>query len=179
MWTTLTRVPVATGHTPRSRPSAGPTSSAPSTSSALLVGSATTMTEFCNACHGDLAPGASTNVVRGVFDSGPTGASSASQPVPLMAASRRSTSPSRRSTLRSTVVASLRCQTRTCGRDRDGQLRCRHFGSQHGSRWSPLGRRHRRVHVGEPDLHRLPRSSRHVELPPPQGVGQRRHGWWL
>jgi len=42
--------------------------------SALLVGSATTMTEFCNACHGDLAPGASTNVVSGVFDSGPTGA---------------------------------------------------------------------------------------------------------
>jgi len=42
--------------------------------SALLVGSATSMTEFCNACHGDLAPGASTNVVSGVFDSGPTGA---------------------------------------------------------------------------------------------------------
>lgn len=42
--------------------------------SALLVGSATTMTEFCNACHGDLAPGASTNVVSGVFDGGPTGA---------------------------------------------------------------------------------------------------------
>jgi len=41
--------------------------------SALLVGSATTMTEFCNACHGDLAPGASTNVVSGVFDGGPTG----------------------------------------------------------------------------------------------------------
>ena len=41
---------------------------------ALLVGSATTMTEFCNACHGDLAPGASTNVVSGVFDSGPSGA---------------------------------------------------------------------------------------------------------
>ncbi len=42
--------------------------------SALLVGSASTMTEFCNACHGSLAPGASTNVVDGVFDSGPTGA---------------------------------------------------------------------------------------------------------
>lgn len=41
--------------------------------SALLVGSASTMTEFCNACHGDLAPGAATNVVSGVFDSGPTG----------------------------------------------------------------------------------------------------------
>lgn len=40
--------------------------------SALLVGSATTMTEFCNACHGDLAPGASTNVVSGIFDSGPS-----------------------------------------------------------------------------------------------------------
>jgi len=42
--------------------------------SALLVGSASTMTEFCNACHGDEAPGASTNVVAGVFDGGPSGA---------------------------------------------------------------------------------------------------------
>lgn len=40
--------------------------------SALLVGSATTMSEFCNACHGDLAPGASTNVVMGLFDGGPS-----------------------------------------------------------------------------------------------------------
>jgi hypothetical protein len=40
--------------------------------SALLVGSASTMTEFCNACHGDAAPGASTNVASGVFDSGPS-----------------------------------------------------------------------------------------------------------
>lgn len=52
--------------------------------SALLVGSATTMSEFCNACHGDLAPGASTNVVGGIFDGGPStaslGATSAAQP---------------------------------------------------------------------------------------------------
>lgn len=52
--------------------------------SALLVGSATTMSEFCNACHGDLAPGASTNVVGGIFDGGPstssTGTASAAQP---------------------------------------------------------------------------------------------------
>jgi predicted CXXCH cytochrome family protein len=32
------------------------------------------MVEFCEACHGDTAPGASTNVVSGVFDSGPSGA---------------------------------------------------------------------------------------------------------
>jgi hypothetical protein len=38
----------------------------------LLVGNASTITEFCNACHGDTAPGASTNVVSGVFDSGPS-----------------------------------------------------------------------------------------------------------
>jgi predicted CXXCH cytochrome family protein len=44
--------------------------------SALLVGSASTMTEFCNACHGDTAPGASTNVASGVFDSGPSASSS-------------------------------------------------------------------------------------------------------
>jgi predicted CXXCH cytochrome family protein len=49
-------------------------SSFPTTHTALLVGSATTMTEFCNACHGDTAPGASTNVVSGIFDSGPSGA---------------------------------------------------------------------------------------------------------
>jgi predicted CXXCH cytochrome family protein len=41
--------------------------------SALLISGATTMSEFCNACHGDAAPGASTNVVSGVFDSGPSG----------------------------------------------------------------------------------------------------------
>ncbi|NTU71263.1 MAG: cytochrome c3 family protein [Coriobacteriia bacterium] len=35
---------------------------------ALLVGSGTTITEFCYACHGDAAPGASTNVESGVFD---------------------------------------------------------------------------------------------------------------
>lgn len=40
--------------------------------SALLVGNATTMTQFCEACHGDDAPGASTNVASGVFDSGPS-----------------------------------------------------------------------------------------------------------
>jgi len=40
--------------------------------SALLVGSAATMSEFCNACHGDSAPGASTNVVAGLFDGGPS-----------------------------------------------------------------------------------------------------------
>lgn len=40
--------------------------------SALLVSSATTMTDFCNACHGADAPGASTNVVDGIFDSGPS-----------------------------------------------------------------------------------------------------------
>jgi len=42
--------------------------------SALLVGNASTMTEFCEACHGDTAPGASTNVASGVFDSGPSAA---------------------------------------------------------------------------------------------------------
>jgi len=42
--------------------------------SALLVSSASTMTEFCYACHGDNAPGASTNVEIGVFDAGPSGA---------------------------------------------------------------------------------------------------------
>ena len=46
--------------------------------SALLVSSATTMSDFCNACHGDDAPGASTNVVSGVFDSGPSASATGS-----------------------------------------------------------------------------------------------------
>ncbi|GAB4281387.1 MAG: c-type cytochrome OmcS [Coriobacteriia bacterium] len=43
--------------------------------SALLVSSASTQEEFCLACHGDYAPGASTNVESGVFDAGPSAAS--------------------------------------------------------------------------------------------------------
>jgi predicted CXXCH cytochrome family protein len=37
--------------------------------SALLVGSAGNVTEFCLACHGSGAPGAGTNVIQGVFES--------------------------------------------------------------------------------------------------------------
>lgn len=51
--------------------------------SALLVSDASNMTEFCYACHGDGAPGASTNVLMGVFDSGPTGARAGSTVNPL------------------------------------------------------------------------------------------------
>jgi hypothetical protein len=40
--------------------------------SALLISNASEMTDFCYACHGNAAPGASTNVQNGVFDSGPT-----------------------------------------------------------------------------------------------------------
>lgn len=40
--------------------------------SALLVSNASTMSQFCYACHGDAAPGASTNVESGRFDAGPT-----------------------------------------------------------------------------------------------------------
>jgi len=40
--------------------------------SALLVSSAQNMREFCTVCHGNDAPGASTNVVAGVFDGGPS-----------------------------------------------------------------------------------------------------------
>jgi hypothetical protein len=42
------------------------------TRSALLATTATYMTQFCYTCHGDLAPGASTNVQAGIFDNGPT-----------------------------------------------------------------------------------------------------------
>jgi len=48
--------------------------------SALLVSSASTMQEFCYACHGDNAPGASTNVQVGVFDAGPSGADGVTGP---------------------------------------------------------------------------------------------------
>jgi predicted CXXCH cytochrome family protein len=44
---------------------------------ALLVSNASSMTEFCYACHGNAAPGAGTNVQSGVFDSGPTTAGGA------------------------------------------------------------------------------------------------------
>ncbi len=40
--------------------------------SALLVSSAQNMREFCTVCHGNDAPGASTNVMAGVFDAGPS-----------------------------------------------------------------------------------------------------------
>jgi predicted CXXCH cytochrome family protein len=40
--------------------------------SALLISDANTMSQFCYSCHGDAAPGASTNVVSGIFDAGPT-----------------------------------------------------------------------------------------------------------
>jgi len=51
-----------------------PGGGAPTTQhSALLISSAQTMEEFCYACHGAGAPGASTNVEQGVFDSGPSG----------------------------------------------------------------------------------------------------------
>jgi hypothetical protein len=53
--------------------------------SALLVGSATSMTEFCNACHGNGAPGASTNVQAGIFDAGPSSATSSTFNAPLNA----------------------------------------------------------------------------------------------
>jgi predicted CXXCH cytochrome family protein len=55
----------------------GPDPSAPASESALLVGGAATMQEFCYACHGDAAPGAATNVQGGVFDAGPSTASMA------------------------------------------------------------------------------------------------------
>jgi predicted CXXCH cytochrome family protein len=42
--------------------------------SALLISDAANISEFCYACHGDAAPGASTNVVSGVFDGGPSAA---------------------------------------------------------------------------------------------------------
>lgn len=43
--------------------------------SALLVSNATKLSDFCYACHGEGAPGASTNVFSGIFDSGPSTAS--------------------------------------------------------------------------------------------------------
>lgn len=63
----------------RFEPSAGPgpDPSNPASESALLVGGAATVQEFCFACHGDQAPGASTNVEMGIFDAGPSTANMA------------------------------------------------------------------------------------------------------
>jgi hypothetical protein len=52
--------------------------------SALLVGNAATMTEFCDACHGDQAPGASTNVQSGIFDAGPSDGTGATSLTPAV-----------------------------------------------------------------------------------------------
>lgn len=49
-------------------------------SSALLVSTASTMEEFCLVCHGDDAPGASTNVASGIFDAGPSRAATGTIP---------------------------------------------------------------------------------------------------
>jgi hypothetical protein len=48
--------------------------------SGLLVSGASSITEFCLACHGQNTPGASTNVVDGIFDAGPSAASGAVVP---------------------------------------------------------------------------------------------------
>ncbi len=45
--------------------------------SALLISDAVNTSEFCYACHGDDAPGASTNVLMGVYDAGPSGSTTA------------------------------------------------------------------------------------------------------
>lgn len=47
---------------------------------ALLISNAANMTDFCYACHGNGAPGASTNVQAGIYDSGPTGGRVGSSP---------------------------------------------------------------------------------------------------
>ncbi|HEY5484689.1 MAG TPA: cytochrome c3 family protein [Propionibacteriaceae bacterium] len=43
---------------------------------ALLISDATSMTGFCNACHGDGAPGANTDTQSGYYDGTPTGTNS-------------------------------------------------------------------------------------------------------
>jgi predicted CXXCH cytochrome family protein len=45
---------------------------------ALLISDATNMTGFCNACHGDGAPGANTDTQSGFYDGSPTGTNSSS-----------------------------------------------------------------------------------------------------
>ncbi len=46
----------------------------------LLVSGASSITEFCLACHGDNTPGASTNVQSGVFDAGPSASGTSTVP---------------------------------------------------------------------------------------------------
>lgn len=53
------------------------------TGSALLIGSAATVEEFCLTCHGDNAPGAATNVISGVFESSSSYVTSSTPGAPL------------------------------------------------------------------------------------------------
>ena len=126
------------------------------TSNALLVGSASTMLEFCYACHGDAAPGASTNVQSGVFDAA---ASTAGVAAATGDASR--TRPRRRSTRRSTAAVSPRPRRTGIGRRPlppvYAAVTSSHSMEQTSVLWG-AGNGVEPVHV--PDLHELPRSAR-------------------
>jgi hypothetical protein len=53
--------------------------------SALLVGSASTTTQYCLVCHGDGAPGAATNVMSGIYEGSSTYETSSTPGAPLNA----------------------------------------------------------------------------------------------
>jgi len=53
--------------------------------SALLVGSASNVSDYCLVCHGDGAPGAATNVMSGIYEGGPSQLTSSTTNAPLNA----------------------------------------------------------------------------------------------
>jgi len=53
--------------------------------SALLVGSSTSVSEFCLVCHGDTSPGAATNVISGIFEGASSYVTSSTPFAPLNA----------------------------------------------------------------------------------------------
>ncbi|MEI8083259.1 MAG: hypothetical protein WCI74_15585 [Actinomycetes bacterium] len=53
--------------------------------SALIVGSASNVSDYCLVCHGDGAPGAATNVMSGLYEGGPSELTSSTTNAPLNA----------------------------------------------------------------------------------------------
>ena len=104
--------------------------------SSLLVGSASTMTEFCNACHGDTAPGASTNVVMGLFDGGPSSPHGPGPDDGVVTAVQDGLD-AQRSAQRRWLRAGR--GHRRLGDQRDDRVRRRYFHSRHGGRWRSVG----------------------------------------
>ncbi len=135
--------------------------------------------EFCNACHGDSAPGASTNVVVGSVRRRPVGAVDGHGPgLNDGVVTEYQTASTFNAPLNgggfvqaanlvdweTSATAAFKAVTSTHSMEQTGIL----WGAGNAVSADPGS-----------DLHELPRSSRQLELPPAEGRRQRQHRWWL